>query len=325
VKADKAVVTSLPSRFLAMTGEARLAAGKDGMVVTGAFKADAGWVGALATALPTPSEDIVVVRAAQPGAQAQEAKSKEPIRLDVRFALGDRVWFQGRGLDTRLTGDLRIMGEVGGALRAQGVIRTLGGTYEGYGQELKIERGVLSFNGPIDNPQLNVLALRKGLPVEAGVEILGSTTRPRVRLVSIPDVPEPEKLSWLVLGRGASDATPGDTGVLMAAARALLGNNNPGSDLTKRLGFDEIKIGRADTASVLGVLPQSTVAGRTGPAHLRAGAGRRRGGAQDHLSFLAPVPAAGAGGVPARPGRGLSLDVRLRWGPACAGVTRAPG
>jgi translocation and assembly module TamB len=85
-----------------------------------------------------------------------------------------------------------------------------------------------------------------------------------VRLVSSPDVPEPEKLSWLVLGRGASDASPGDTGVLMAAARALLGNSNPGSDLSKRLGFDEIRIGRADTGSVLGVLPQSTVAGRTG-------------------------------------------------------------
>ena len=50
---------------------------------------------------------------------------------------------------------------------------------------------------------------------------------------------------------------------MMAAARALLGGSNPGSDLTKRLGFDEIKIGRADTG-VLGVLPQSTVAGRTG-------------------------------------------------------------
>jgi translocation and assembly module TamB len=203
-----------------------------------------------------------VVRASQPAGQ-EEPKGKEPVRLDLRFDLGDRVWFQGRGLDTRLAGALHIVGEVGGTLRAQGTIRTAFGTYEGYGQKLTIERGVLIFNGPIDNPQLNVLALRKGLPVEAGVEILGTTSRPRVRLVSSPDVPEPEKLSWLVLGRGASDATPGDTGVLMAAARALLGNNNPGSDLTKRLGFDEIKIGRADTNSVLGVLPQSTVAGRT--------------------------------------------------------------
>lgn len=266
VKAANAAVTQLPTRFLAMTGEARLAASPDGLLVTGAFKADAGWIGALDTPLPSPSDDIVVIRASQPAAQDEQPKGREPIRLDVRFDLGDRVWFQGRGLDTRLSGDLRILGEVGSSLRAHGTIRTAFGTYEGYGQKLTVERGVLIFNGPIDNPQLNVLALRKGLPVEAGVEILGTTTRPRVRLVSSPDVPEPEKLSWLVLGRGASDATPGDAGVLMAAARALLGNSNPGSDLTRRLGFDEIHIGRSDTGSVLGVLPQSTVAGRTGTA-----------------------------------------------------------
>jgi translocation and assembly module TamB len=140
----------------------------------------------------------------------------------------------------------------------------VGGTYQGYGQKLAIERGVLSFTGPVDNPQLNVLALRKGLPVEAGVDITGTTTRPRVRLVSTPDVPEPEKLSWLVLGRGASDAAPGDSAVMMAAAQALLGNNAPGSDMGKKFGIDEVKIGRSDAGSVLGVLPQSTVAGRTG-------------------------------------------------------------
>jgi len=50
----------------------------------------------------------------------------------------------------------------------------------------------------------------------------------------------------------------------MAAARAMLGSSNPGSDLTQKLGFDEVRIGRSDTNSVLGVLPQSTVAGRTG-------------------------------------------------------------
>ena len=119
---------------------------------------------------------------------------------------------------------------------------------------------MLTFVGQLDNPRLNVLALRKGLPVEAGVEVLGTTSRPRVRLVSYPDVPEPEKLSWLVLGRGASDASLGDSAVMMAAARALMGNSGDG--FTKKLGFDEIKVGRADT-SVLGVLPQSTVAGRT--------------------------------------------------------------
>ena len=261
LKLDHAVVTQLPSRFLALSGEARLEAGSDGLLAAGTLKADAGWVGALATPLPTVSEDVVVVRAAKP---ADETSKQEPIKIDLRLALGDQAYFQGRGLDARLEGEIHLTGTPGPGLRASGTIRTASGTYDGYGQKLAIERGVLTFGGPIDNPRLNVLALRKGLPVEAGVEVLGTTTRPRVRLVSNPDVPEPEKLSWLVLGRGASDASLGDSAVMMAAARALLGNNNPGSDLTKKLGFDEIRIGRADTNSVLGVLPQSTVAGRTG-------------------------------------------------------------
>jgi translocation and assembly module TamB len=263
IKADKVPVTQLPTRFAALSGEARLEAGASGLTAKGAFKADAGWISALAEPLPTVSDDVVVVRASQPATQ-DERKGREPMRIDVQLGLDNKVYFQGRGLDARLDGELHVVGEVGSTLRATGRIRAVEGTYEGYGQKLEIERGVLTFNGALDNPQLDVLALRKGLPVEAGVEILGTTTRPRVRLVSRPDVPEPEKLSWLVLGRGASDASPGDMSVMLAAAQALLGQNNPGSDLGRTLGLDEVKIGRADASSVLGVLPQSTVAGRTG-------------------------------------------------------------
>lgn len=264
LKIDKVPVMQVQTRFLALSGEARLEAGEKELLVVGALKADAGWVGALDTPPPSPSEDIVVVRAAKPAAGEEEQK-REPIRLDLKLAAGDDLYFSGRGLDTRLTGEVHLTGAPGASLRGEGTIRTAGGSYDGYGQKLAIERGVLTFQGPLDNPRLNILALRKGLPVEAGVEVLGTTTRPRVRLVSVPDVPEPEKLSWLVLGRGAADASLGDSAVMMAAARALLGNSNPGSNLTKQFGIDEIKIGRADQG-VLGVLPQSTVAGRTGSA-----------------------------------------------------------
>ncbi|HET7729617.1 MAG TPA: translocation/assembly module TamB domain-containing protein [Usitatibacter sp.] len=265
-KADHAVITQLPSRFLAISGEAQLQAGADGLLATGAFKADAGWVGALDTPLPSVSEDVVVVRASRPAPAEAAPKGGEKIRIDLRVALGEQVHFTGRGLDTRLAGEVQITGTPGAALKATGSIRTVGGTYKGYGQNLAIERGVLQFSGPLDNPLLNVLAVRKGLAVEPGVEVTGTATRPRVRLVSTPDVPEPEKLSWLVLGRGPSELAPGDASVLLAAATSMLGGNNPGSDLGKKFGLDEVKIGRADANSILGVLPQSTVAGKTGSA-----------------------------------------------------------
>ena len=263
IKATQAVLTQTTGRFLAVSGEAKLEAGDKGLAASGNFKADAGWIGALDSAPPSPSEDIVVVRAAAPAGPAAKEPGSEPVRIDMRVSLGDHMYFEGRGLDTRLAGDIHVSGPPT-ALRAVGTIRTIEGTYKGYGQQLSVERGVLRFSGPIDNPQLSVLALRKGLPVEAGVEVTGSVRRPRVQLVSSPDVPEPEKLSWLVLGRGPSELAPGDASVLLAAATSMLGGNNPGSDLGKKLGLDEVRIGRADTNAILGVLPQSTVAGKTG-------------------------------------------------------------
>jgi translocation and assembly module TamB len=261
VKVYAVPVTQLPVRFLALSGEAKLEARTDGILATGAFTADAGWIGALATALPSVSDDVVVVRASTP---AEEPRMRERLRMDVRFGLGNNLWFKGRGLETRLAGDLRITGEAGAGLRGTGAIRTLSGTYDAYGQKLSIERGALTFYGSLENPAINVLALRKGLPVEAGVEVTGTVARPRARLVSVPEVPEPEKISWLVLGRGPGDVSQGEAATLVAAANAILGRNSSGDQIMQRFGFDDVRVGRSDLTSALGVLPQATVAGKTG-------------------------------------------------------------
>ena len=185
------------------------------------------------------------------------------MRLDLRVDLGEPMYFVGRGLSTRLAGALRLAGEVGANLRTTGTIRAVGGTFDAYGRTLAIERGALNFQGAIDNPGLNVLALRKGLPVEAGVEITGTVARPKVRLVSTPDVPESEKLAWLVLGRGKGDVSAADAATLVGAASSILGQGAmPSWKVVRGLGIDELSVG-ADQTGVLGAMPQSTVAGRT--------------------------------------------------------------
>ncbi|HAF55161.1 MAG TPA: hypothetical protein DCL01_08085, partial [Thauera sp.] len=59
---------------------------------------------------------------------------------------------------------------------------------------------------------LNIVALRKGLEVEAGVAVTGSAKRPQIRLVSEPNVPDPAKLSWIVLGRAPDAGAGADLG-----------------------------------------------------------------------------------------------------------------
>ena len=261
VKTDAWPLTRLSTRFLAISGEGRVDLDGNTTSMNGAFVADAGWFGIPASAPPALSDDVIVDRGAEGPAAAHDAGR---VRLDLRVELGEHLYFVGRGLTTRLAGALRLAGDAGANLRTTGTIRAVGGTFVAYGRTLAIERGALNFQGPIDNPGLNVLALRKGLPVEAGVEVVGTVARPKVRLVSTPDVPESEKLAWLVLGRGRGDVSAADASTLAGAASALLGEGAlPTGRLLRGLGLDEVSVG-ADEGGVLGIMPQSTVAGRTG-------------------------------------------------------------
>jgi translocation and assembly module TamB len=81
--------------------------------------------------------------------------------------------------------------------------------------------------------------------------VKGTARGPVVTLVSNPEVPADEKLSWLVLGRTVDPNNKSDLGMLQAAAAALL-SRSPGSpppqrQIARALGLDEI--GLASTGS----------------------------------------------------------------------------
>jgi translocation and assembly module TamB len=110
----------------------------------------------------------------------------------------------------------------------------------------------VSFQGPIDDPSLNVLAIRKGLAVQAGVEVTGSVRHPVVRLVSTPVVSDLEKLSWITLGRAPGGRT--DATLLLAAAGSILGGQSGGvtEKISQALGVDELSIRQAGTDPLTG-------------------------------------------------------------------------
>ncbi|SCK38890.1 autotransporter secretion inner membrane protein TamB [Variovorax sp. HW608] len=174
------------------------------------------------------------------GARPQTAK---PPDVMVSFDLGEDFAVQGRGITTRLAGKLNIQGTALDAPpRVTGEVRTVAGQYRAYGQQLNIETGIARFNGPIDNPQLDILAIRPNIQQRVGVAITGTAQSPRVRLYSEPQLSDQETLSWLVLGRGS--ATSGnESAVLQQAALALLGglgSGGTGGGLASRFGLDEI-------------------------------------------------------------------------------------
>ncbi|MFN4117401.1 translocation/assembly module TamB domain-containing protein [Acidovorax sp.] len=179
-------------------------------------------------------------KASQNAAQVEAAK---PPDIAVTLNLGNDFALHGHGITTRLTGELDIRSSPvpGAPPRVIGEVRTEQGRYRAWGQMLDVETGLIRFNGPYNNPSLDILALRPNISVRAGVQVTGSAQAPRVKLYSDPELPDAEKLSWVVLGRNAA-AGGAEAAVLQQAALALLGRGgtNPGGGFAKRIGLDEI-------------------------------------------------------------------------------------
>src|SRR5690606_27116502 len=141
-------------------------------------------------------------------------------------------------------------------LQVHGTIQALNGTYAAYGQKLVIERGSIFFTGPVDNPRLDIQAMRAQSPtaaasdVKVGVFITGTAQDPRVRLYSEPAMSETEKLSWLVLGRGPVGLGGADIGLLRTAAAALLAGDGPSKSdgVLGAIGLDELSVRQTDGA-----------------------------------------------------------------------------
>ena len=249
-EADRLPVFQRVDRWLAISGKGRVQTRFAAPGIEAQMRADAGYLEYAKTPPPSLSSDVVIIT---PEEEAEpEAKGGSALSARIGIDLGEKLYLAALGLETRLAGKLLLVARAGEPLRATGSLKTVGGTYEGYGQALSIERGVVNFQGPLDNPGLDVVALRTGLEVEAGVSVSGTVRRPRIKLVSNPDVPDAQKLSWIVLGRAPEDDNGGaDMALLLPAAQALLGG--PGGGMTDQLaaglGLDEFSIGQGELNS----------------------------------------------------------------------------
>jgi translocation and assembly module TamB len=241
-------------RFAMMSGRIDIDAALPRMTLRGDVRADAGWASIeVLSEVPTLDGDVIVHR---PGQEEEAASPPLQTDMDLNVDLGPRFYLTGMGLDAALGGSIRIR-YVDGRLSGTGAVHTRSGRIDAYGQRLQLRRGTVTFQGSLDNPLLDIEALRTGEQVEAGVRVSGTAQRPRIDLISYPDVSDVEKLSWLVLGRGA-DSSGNNTALLVSAGTALLGNGEP---FYKQFGLDDVSVRNGAIGSTGSLLPDQTVAG----------------------------------------------------------------
>ncbi|MGY0193983.1 translocation/assembly module TamB domain-containing protein [Leptothrix sp. BB-4] len=247
-KADKFAALQRVDRRLVVSGDALLKLDARSTALTGSLKADEGRIDFSNDDAPSLADDVDVQRPEEVAARAA-AQQRDPRvnQFDLRMDLGPSFMLKGRGLNTRLTGDLRLTSP-GSKYALAGVIRTDEGTYAAYGQKLTVDRGVITFIGTPDNPRLDIEATRSDLEdVRVGVLITGTAQAPRVRLFSSPTMTDTDKLSWLLLGRASDGLGRTDLALLQRAAFALLSGEQDSPSLIERIGLDELSVRQSDT------------------------------------------------------------------------------
>ncbi len=264
--AEQFLALGRSDRRVVASGNATLALDARSLALDGQFTIDEGLLDVARGDAPTLDSDIAVRggkqaarKAAEEKAEAEEAaaapartpRALRDTRVAVQLDLGQRLRLRGRGLDTRLTGRVAITAP-NGRLALNGQVRAADGQYAAYGQKLEIERGVVSFSGNVENPRLDILAVRPNLDVQVGVQVEGTAQAPRVRLVSTPEMADYDKLSWLVLGRAPDGLGRTDTALLQRAALALLAGEGQSLDaqLLGSIGLDEFSFRQVDSGDV---------------------------------------------------------------------------
>ncbi|MDX1901035.1 MAG: translocation/assembly module TamB domain-containing protein [Gammaproteobacteria bacterium] len=220
--------------------------------------------------LVTLSDDVVFV----------EQKHLAPalpfnVTLQLTIELGQSIHIAYQDLETDLSGHLQLQQVANGALTAVGELSASHGTYEAYGQTLKITTGRLIYTGgSFYDPGLNILAVKKlqgvslssattnfshneQLPaiyngtqtITVGIRVNGSLNNPAISLFSEPSMNRKDILSYLAFGYPQSELSAHQVSALLSMASAFGPSNhnktasNIANKLQKTLGFTEFNVG----------------------------------------------------------------------------------
>jgi len=250
LKGSQFTATDIPAAKVVVSPDLTVKQDAKGIDVGGALGIDSAEVNAdkLPGAGATQaSPDVVVVDEKQ----QQQAAGKLPISALVKVDLGRKTHVVGMGLDGRVSGTLTVVERPGRATTGQGQL-TVDGTYKAYGQNLQIQRGQLLFaSTPLDNPGLNIRAVRKLNPnatidegQEVGLLVSGTAQRPILSVFSNPVMEQSDALSYLVTGKPLAQVKGGEGDMVGAAAQALgsAAGNLLARSVGAKLGVDDIGV-----------------------------------------------------------------------------------
>jgi translocation and assembly module TamB len=175
------------------------------------------------------SPDEVIV-----GSDEEDPTKRFEAMSTITLALGERVNIDTSGVTGRLTGSITIRSGYDAITRATGELSVAEGKYTAYARKLDIERGRLIFTGgPIDNPGVDLRAIKEFPGVKAGINVRGTLLQPHMTFFSDPPLPQSQIVSLILAGGSLESAQNRTTGNSGAGGAALA---QGGAILAQQLG-----------------------------------------------------------------------------------------
>jgi translocation and assembly module TamB len=173
-----------------------------------------------------------------------ERRPLPPYPLDVRIS-APRIFVRGRGLDTELSGGLRVTGTTANVTPV-GEIDLVRGRLNLLGARLRVTEGSIVLEGSLI-PVLRLEAVsevRATDDVRAFVQVEGPVTDPQFSFQSEPPLPEDEVLARILFGTDLANISALQAAQLASAAATLAGSGGPGliGGLRSGLGIDDLDV-----------------------------------------------------------------------------------
>jgi translocation and assembly module TamB len=169
-------------------------------------------------------------------------------KLDIRVRADNEIYVTGMGLDSEWKTDMRVTGTTASP-RVVGQIQVIRGRYSFSGHQFDLEQGVITFNGPMLNPTLQIKAETRINTVTAGIQVTGSAQQPDIGFISTPALPQDEILSRILFGDNVANLSAMQAvqlGIALNGLRGGSGGLNPIGKLQNASGVDRIGIVSGD-------------------------------------------------------------------------------
>jgi translocation and assembly module TamB len=187
----------------------------------------------LTGAVRSSSDEVIV------GQEQTDPAKRFEVVSTITLSLLDKVSVETSGLAGRLTGNVTVRSGYDEITRATGELLIEQGRYVAYARHLDIQRGRLIFTGgPIDNPGIDIRAIKEFPDVTAGINVRGTLLQPRLSFFSEPSLTQSQIVS-LILSGGSLESTQGKqaNNEALAQGGAILA-----SQIGSRVGIEDVSL-----------------------------------------------------------------------------------